>query len=772
MKKKPIVIYFVFFFTYILLYTISLIINSQFAISLTKPGASLLAFVAIAYFTKSISEQKGPIQIIRFAMLVWFLVDFFSAVGEISCLSAGEHLGDIYNLELIAYIIPRTITVFAAIKLYCTIIPKANKFQIFADLLTAVTCICTTLWFVFFKGKTPVIFDENVEKLVQLDVLAFGTLIYLLISLLGLGFLLLSWFYLQKMRLSLGQRMILLGTALILGLDLLQALHSKIFTSSLLTDILYKAGILLIAAGGPHYSAAQWFTITPKSNAMQGTGFNGLYFFTYPLLVIITVGFERSILLFLLIIAFYFVSCLLVKQITLTNRLLDSEKEYNEKLKLYSNVLEQSTLSIVITDMDGNIQYVNPYFSKTTGYTFEEALGKNPRILKSDKTSPAVYDELWGNLTQGKIWHGNFVNLTKAKEEFEERAIIIPIKDENDITTHYVAIKENISESIKMQNQITNQNYFTAQLMDALPIPVFYTSKDDIFLGANTECIKIYGISSDDLKGRSLSSAEWMSDEKYQVFLEMKKEATIAKRSSTRQIKRKLSDGKEHDALYSISAFYQYDGSLGGYLGVMTDITELKQKEIELENALKLANEATVAKSQFLANMSHEIRTPMNAIIGMAYLTLKTSLNEKQSNYISKIHGAATSLLGIINDILDFSKIESGRLELETAEFNLDTAIADSVALLTQRAFEKRLEFLYHLPFDIPQKLLGDRLRLGQIITNLVSNAVKFTDKGEIAIDVKALQKDGERIQLQFSVRDTGIGISPEDKEKLFEAFI
>ena len=198
MKKKPIVIYFVFFFTYILLYTISLIINSQFAISLTKPGASLLAFVAIAYFTKSISEQKGPIQIIRFAMLVWFLVDFFSAVGEISCLSAGEPLGDIYNLELIAYIIPRTITVFAAIRLYCTIIPKANKFQIFADLLTAVTCICTTLWFVFFKGKTPIIFDENVEKLVQLDVLAFGTLIYLLISLLGLGFLLLSWFYLQK----------------------------------------------------------------------------------------------------------------------------------------------------------------------------------------------------------------------------------------------------------------------------------------------------------------------------------------------------------------------------------------------------------------------------------------------------------------------------------------------------------------------------------------------------------------------------------------------
>ncbi|KAI7246975.1 hypothetical protein KC345_g12011, partial [Hortaea werneckii] len=173
-------------------------------------------------------------------------------------------------------------------------------------------------------------------------------------------------------------------------------------------------------------------------------------------------------------------------------------------------------------------------------------------------------------------------------------------------------------------------------------------------------------------------------------------------------------------------------------LSVSEDITEVKRKEEELRTALNLAEEATIAKSQFLANMSHEIRTPMNAIIGMAYLALKTDLNVKQSDYISKIHNAGTSLLGIINEILDFSKVESGKLELENIHFELPDVIGNVMDLSGQTALDKGLQLSVQIPPDVPHQLSGDPLRLGQILTNLLSNAVKFTESGEVAIVVES----------------------------------
>ena len=280
------------------------------------------------------------------------------------------------------------------------------------------------------------------------------------------------------------------------------------------------------------------------------------------------------------------------------NQLYKEEKKYNETIKLYKNVLEQSPVSVVITDKDANIEYVNPFFTKLTGYTFEEAYGKNPRILNSNQTDPKVIAELWERLSNGDKWQGEFINKKKNGNKYEEFAIITPIRNADNAITHYVGIKE--------------------------------------------------------------------------------------------------------------------------------DITDRKLKELELSNALVKAEEATVAKSQFLANMSHEIRTPMNAIIGMSYLALKTNLDDKQKDYILKISNASTSLLGIINDILDFSKMEVGKMQLDCSEFNLDACVTDAISLSTQIGYEKGLEFFYHLSSEIPTKIIGDSLRLRQIVTNLVNNSIKF----------------------------------------------
>ncbi len=354
-----------------------------------------------------------------------------------------------------------------------------------------------------------------------------------------------------------------------------------------------------------------------------------------------------------------------------------------------------------------------------------------------------------------------------------------PFWDANGKLLGILGISRDVTDRHRMEEEVRHQNFLADSALDLTKAGYWHVDyKDPDHYYQSERAARIVG---EEIKpdGRYHLQDEWFSrlvdadpeaaglaGEKYQGTLD----GTYPKYDVIYPYKRPL-DGRIVWLHASGSLVRDKTGNPRFMYGVYQDITDLKLMESDLVASKEKAESATEAKSMFLANMSHEIRTPMNAIIGLSHLALKTPLNPKQRDYVSKVHNAGTSLLAIINDILDFSKIEAGKMDMETVDFKIDEVLSSVTTLTAQKAHEKGLEFLADVTSVIPQHLRGDPLRLGQILTNLVNNAVKFTEQGEIRLKIELVETTGDKVQLRFSVRDTGMGMTPEQSGRLFQAF-
>jgi PAS domain S-box-containing protein len=588
-----------------------------------------------------------------------------------------------------------------------------------------------------------------------------------------------------------------------------------------------------------------------------------------------------------------------------------------EDLRKLSRAVDQSPTSIVITNVDGIIEYVNPAFELLTGYSRAEAVGQNPGILKSGLTDVAVYREMWTHLRSGRVWRGELANRKKNGEIFWETASISPVRNTEGTTTHFVAVKEDVTTRKRMDDELARLAHVTHSIGEFVVIAdtharVTYVNKAfaDRFgysveeitghrleecLVPSTDPLLIRGILrgtirggwSGDLRGRTKSGdVFWMSlttsllsQEAHVIGIVVvgrdiseRKRADDLLRKSEAQFRSvwehsqdgmRLTDpegnvlmvneafcrmvGKTRgeleggmiDAFYapgdSVRVLQQYrmrfetrtvetfferemwlwdkrrvwfavsntiievEGQQPMLLSLFRDITErkiadqaladhaaellvakskaeeqartLEVQAVELRQAKEEAVQASRFKSEFVANMSHEIRTPMNGVIGMTGLLLDTRLTEEQREYAEIIRTSGDALLSIINDILDFSKMEAGKLTLENTDFEVRSAVEEAIDLLASRAHEKDLELSCAVDDDVPALVHGDPGRLRQVLVNLLSNAVKFTESGEVGVHVRCDQQNGEGIRLRFEVRDTGIGLTPEGRSRLFQPF-
>jgi PAS domain S-box-containing protein len=471
---------------------------------------------------------------------------------------------------------------------------------------------------------------------------------------------------------------------------------------------------------------------------------------------------------------------------------ITDRKHAEKEISKFKTIAEHASYGVAIVDLQGNILYINEYFAELHGFTVAELLGKHLSICHTPEQmrDSAMMDPdtlSAGAFSSLEVWHKH-----RDGRVFPTLMSGVVIKDKNGKPSYLTATASDITEIKRKESALRESEEYSRSIIETANDAFVAINADGLLIDWNRQAENIFGWTRTEILGRPITEIIIPPGNRQNHlaglnhFLSIGEGPILNERVEINAVHR---DG--HEFPVELTVWPVRFGQTTYFNAFLHDITVRKQTEeqlrssreeaeavnVQLEKVLHevssmavKAEAASMAKSEFLANMSHEIRTPMNGIIGMTDLCLDTEITEEQREYLSMVKSSSDQLLTIINDILDFSKIEAGQMVLEAVEFSLRETIEAAIEAVTFKANEKGLEFVNFIDPLVPDRVVGDPVRLRQIILNLVGNAVKFTLEGEVVIRVELEASDGP-LQFHFSVSDTGIGIPRDKQEAVFDSF-
>jgi PAS domain S-box-containing protein len=439
------------------------------------------------------------------------------------------------------------------------------------------------------------------------------------------------------------------------------------------------------------------------------------------------------------------------------------------ELRFQKDALDEHAI-VSISDAEGNISYANDKLCQISGYSRDELIGENHRILKSEEHPPEFFAGMWTSITAGKVWHGILKNESKSGEYYWVNTTIVPNLDNDGKPFEYISIRTEITENKRLEEELRLITQENEQILKSAGEGIYGLGLDGDTTFVNPAAEKMLGYSFEEMKDQSQHALIHHTKADGTPYPHEECNIYAALRDgTTHQVDDEVfwkKDGSSFPVEY-ISTPILEDGKTVGAVVTFKDISDQKDWEEKLKTAKEEAEKANRAKSLFLANMSHEIRTPMNAVLGYSQILLrKKGLDKDTKDAIRTIDASGKNLLEMINEILDISKIEAGKMELNPSNFDLNGLIDNLSSLFELRCKQKQLQWTVK-GFSGPVLVNADEGKLRQILINLIGNAVKFTESGEINFSIITLENN----QYRFDIVDTGYGIPLEAQDKIFDAF-